>query len=1079
MNIHVPQTLIAQSEAKHVMGVKHNIISAQSNSPIMGIVQDSMIGSYLLTQASVCLTRGEFFRCLYRMPDWNGKIKFPIDRATYTGLELFSMTLPMVNFEGCGVKIRCGIMQKGQLTKGVLGTSHGSLIHVINNDCGPDECLLFMNRVQRVVHEYLQIRGFTFSISDIVSDNYDFIHKKCQEAFEKVKGETNEAKINTVLNSARDSVGKAVIEPLTQDNNFYCLVKSGAKGKIPNMTQSFGAVGQQNLVGKRIPLAHGERTLPHFKPGENTPQSRGFVESSYVNGLQPAELFFHAMSGREGVIDTAIKTAQTGYFQRKLMKALENLTILGDLSVRNSDGSIIQFLYGEDGFDGKRVEKQLVDEFDKIVKRKMRAHEFKRCCEANEYLKKINKNREPIYRDTKFWMFPVPIDRIILNAQTIFNVGFGERMKQSNIVKRVVKLIKEVKNALFKHILTLKLNSFKLYFELKVTDEHLDKIITDIQHALELAKIPQGESVGSICSQSIGEYITQMTLNTFHNTGNSSMNVTLGIPRLLELIDCVSNIKTPVMTFECKNPEEISRRIKLVCLEEVVESYKITDEPDLEEVKSFHLFPDEDYKESKQKTTLVLYLQEWYDVESIKNCLKQQKNLSIAYSEGPFPIFHIKYVKEDKKSLGYLYEQILRSKRVRGVDGADIVEIVKEGGKCFINTNLKDMREVWYFGIAMNSVKTNDVHSVYNTLGVEAARNKLIQELTDILAFYGLYVNCRHIFLLVDWMTSKGGLIPLTRHGIKEVDDSPLKMATFEEIVKVFTTSAYLKKKDKLKGISERILVGAPPFIGSNSNFDLIVDWENFEKHKQEPPKTEKSESIWGNFGGEDDEADIWGGVGAQEELDPWGDKIQEYVPPISQYPLSNQYQPQLHQNMFPQGFSTNVAPPLLTHPGFANQFSVPNQQQLVQNSTMPVSLVHQDDVVMKPPSPSYPAYEQPTSPAYDPNSPTSTAYDPNSPTSPTYDPTSPTSPTYDPTSPTSPAYSPTSPTSPAYSPTSPTYAPGSPLPMQPSSPSYHPYSPMSPAYDLDLSSVGPAYDPETNNRQKKRRTFFEPLSSE
>lgn len=315
-------------------------------------------------------------------------------------------------------------------------------------------------------------------------------------------------------------------------------------------------------------------------------------------------------------------------------------------------------------------------------------------------------------------------------------------------------------------------------------------------------------------------------------------------------------------------------------------------------------------------------------------------------------------------------------------------------------------------------------------------------------------------------MTSKGGLIPLTRHGIKEVDDSPLKMATFEEIVNVFTTSAYLKKKDKLKGISERILVGAPPLIGSNSSFDLVVDWENFEKHKQEPPEKEKTESIWGNFGGEDDEADIWGGIGAQEELDPWGEKIQPYVPPILQAPPPlNQYQPQFHQNTFPQGYATNFAPPMLNHPGFVNQFSVPNQRQLVQNSTMPVSLVHQDDVVMKPLSPSYPAYEQPTSPAYDPNSPTSPAY---SPTSPAYDPGSPMSPAYSPTSPT---YDPGSPMSPAYSPTSPAYSP--------TSPTYAPGSPMSPAYDPNQSFEGPAYDPEMNNRQKKRKTFFEQLSSE
>ena len=166
-----------------------------------------------------------------------------------------------------------------------------------------------MNRVQRVVHEYLQIRGFTFSVSDIVSDNAEFIRNKCQEAFHKVKDETNESKINTILNSARDSVGKAVVEPLDQSNNFYCLVRSGAKGKVPNIIQSLGALGQQNLSGERIPFTWENRTLPHFKPGDNSPQARGFVESSFVNGLKPWEVFMYAIAGREGVVDTACKTA--------------------------------------------------------------------------------------------------------------------------------------------------------------------------------------------------------------------------------------------------------------------------------------------------------------------------------------------------------------------------------------------------------------------------------------------------------------------------------------------------------------------------------------------------------------------------------------------------------------------------------------------------------------------------------------------------------------------------------------------------------------------------------------------------
>ena len=557
MNIHVPQTLEAQSEARYIMNVKNQIISAQSNKPVMSIIQDTMIASYLLTQPHVTLSKEDFFQCVMCMPGWDGNFKFVVDKDTFTGHELVSMCLPLVNYEGCGVKIDCGIMKYGQLTKGVLGTSHGSLIHVINNDCGPDECVLFINRMQHVGHMYLGMRGFTMSISDIVTsaENDQFVTDKCKEAFDLIEGETNEAKINGVLNGVRDTIGKVVTEPLDQTNNLFCLVKSGTKGKLNNITQIMGPIGQQNLQGKRIPCTWDDRTLTHFKKGENSPQSHGFIESSYRKGLTPAEHFFHAMSGREGVIDTACKTAKSGYMQRKFIKALENCLTKLDGTVRNSDGSVIQFCYGDDGFDGLCIEKQTIYEFDNIDEANMNTLEFKQLKRDEKFFKLINNMREPIYKNTSHWMLPVPVDRIILNAQTIWSLGIGEEMSQDDIYDKVNAFIHTVENDLLRAFFRVKLNSQKLFYKKKITDEHLDKIIYDIQEKMDSAKIVAGEPVGSLAAQSVGEYVTQMTLNTFHNTGNSAMNVTLGIPRLTELIDCVSNIQTPISSFYCRNPE--------------------------------------------------------------------------------------------------------------------------------------------------------------------------------------------------------------------------------------------------------------------------------------------------------------------------------------------------------------------------------------------------------------------------------------------------------------------------------------------------------------------------------------------
>ena len=403
MNIHVPQTLEAQAEARSIMNVKYQIISAQSNKPVMSIIQDTMIAIYLLTQPGVQLSKEDFFQCVFCMPGWSGKFKFDTNKNFFTGQELVSMCLPVVNYEGCGVKISSGIMEYGQMTKGVLGTSHGSLIHVINNDCGADECVLFINRMQFVGHKYLTIRGFTMSISDIMTSekNEQFVSTKCSEAFKSIKGETNEAKINGVLNGVRDIIGKAVTDPLDQTNNLFCLVESGTKGKMNNITQIMGPIGQQNLQGKRIPCTWENRTLTHFKVGENSPQSRGFIQNSYRKGLTPSEQFFHAMSGREGVIDTACKTAKSGYMQRKFIKALENCITKADGTVRNADGSIIQFKYGDDGFDGISIEKQKIYEIDEIVSSKITYREFEQIKKDMDFLKSINKIREPIYKNTE------------------------------------------------------------------------------------------------------------------------------------------------------------------------------------------------------------------------------------------------------------------------------------------------------------------------------------------------------------------------------------------------------------------------------------------------------------------------------------------------------------------------------------------------------------------------------------------------------------------------------------------------------------------------------------------------------
>lgn len=172
--------------------------------------------------------------------------------------------------------------------------------------------------------------------------------------------ESFESLVNMELNRARDNAGKSAEKSLKEHNNVKQMVISGSKGSFLNISQMTACVGQQNVEGKRIPFGFKDRTLPHFTKDDHSPESRGFVENSYLRGLTPQEFFFHAMGGREGLIDTAVKTAETGYIQRRLVKALEDVAAKYDGTVRNALGDIVQFCYGEDGMDGAKLEKQTI-----------------------------------------------------------------------------------------------------------------------------------------------------------------------------------------------------------------------------------------------------------------------------------------------------------------------------------------------------------------------------------------------------------------------------------------------------------------------------------------------------------------------------------------------------------------------------------------------------------------------------------------------------------------------------------------------------------------------------------------------
>ena len=404
MNLHVPQSMETRAEVENIHITPRQIITPQSNKPVMGIVQDTLTAVRKMTKRDVFIDKEQMMNLLMFLPSWDGKMPVPAilkPKPLWTGKQLFSLIIPgnvncmrlhsthpdeenngpyhWISPGDTRVLIENGELVMGILCKKTLGTSEGSLMHICQLEVGHRLNGLFYGDIQTVVNNWLLLEGHSIGIGDTIADPATYqdilttisqskievnevIQKAHKDDLEPTPGntlrQTFENMVNRILNDARDKTGGSAKRSLTEFNNFKVMVVAGSKGSDINVSQVIACVGQQNVEGKRIPFGFRKRTLPHFVKDDYGPESRGFVENSYLAGLTPSEFYFHAMGGREGLIDTAVKTAETGYIQRRLIKAMEACMVNYDGTVRNSVGQLIQLRYGEDGLAGEAVEFQ-------------------------------------------------------------------------------------------------------------------------------------------------------------------------------------------------------------------------------------------------------------------------------------------------------------------------------------------------------------------------------------------------------------------------------------------------------------------------------------------------------------------------------------------------------------------------------------------------------------------------------------------------------------------------------------------------------------------------------------------------
>jgi len=678
VNIHSPQTEEARSEAEALLNIKHNIISTKNNSNLIGLITDALTGNYILGKDN--FSKSDADQTLFSANVINS------DSKKLEGNELFMQVIP----KDSSIKVPKEITDEN-----TLGLEKGSMVKEIDKSHGRDAVIDSIQKAAALGTQYLTRRGFSLGLRDldVSSKVRETTNKIIEGAYSKTSKieeaadlgdlellpgkdvhETKEIKISQVLNEVRTEVGKIVKENISKESSIGSMINSGAAGSATNITQIGCCVGQQILWNKRIGFGFNGRTTSHYQKGDVSPDAKGFIKSSFFDGLRPTEFFFGAITGRDGLMDTALRTPKSGYLYRRLVSALQDLKVEYDGTVRDASQNIVQFAYGGDGRD--------------------------------------------------------------------------------------------------------------------VSELHTGK------------KIQPGESVGVTTSQSFGEASTQMVLNVFHSAGVAEVQVTLGLPRLIEIFDARKEPSTPAMEIYLdkesnneKDSRSIAEKLKEVKLGEIASEVKIDFsgkkieiELDQDALKRVHVGAQKIAERLNEK-----------EIDA------KQKDNSIVLKT-PDLSFKEMYKMKEK----------LKNTIISGVKNISQVVVAHRGKDFVILTSGSNLKEVIEFkGIDRNKVFTNNVHEVAEVLGIEVARETILLEIKKVLDSQGLDIDHRHLDLIADAMTNTGVVKGVTRMGIISSKSSIFARAAFETPDKQFVNATIQGKKDDLASVIENIILNQPIPVGT------------------------------------------------------------------------------------------------------------------------------------------------------------------------------------------------------------------------------------------------------------------------
>jgi DNA-directed RNA polymerase II subunit RPB1 len=895
MNMHVPQSIAAATELRYLASVLRNIVSPRTNSPIIQLFQDTMTGIYRITLPNVTVPEVVAMNIL-------AKIKRPFARknAPWTGAEIISAAFPIMNFKGSVT------IENGQLVKGIMRKSAcTALIHTVYNDFGPERAGQLINDIQSVVTRFNLFTGFSVGTADLISniETQRFVDQKLAEArasvaailtdihagtFKNVSGmsdgEDLEDKISSALKTVASDINMEVVKSLPADNRMIQMVNSGSKGGPQNITQMVALLGQQLIEGRRVQYTLQDRTLPHFARYDDGAESRGFVQNSFVSGLMPAEFFFHAQAGREGLIDTAVKTSDTGYIQRRLMKTMEDQHLEYDGSVRNVLGSVIQYVYGEDGVDTQSVEEQVVPLAEMSMETVYKEYALSPA-DVNPFLSaevdtspdmvdEILADRDMLVKHVFRYRkgedkvsTPVNVARLLSKYSNSYSTKTS--LTPAMVVETITAFTKEFPvNKVFHAILRFFLAPKKAIVVHRLTEEMFKELMAEIRFRYLKAQCHAGEMVGVLAAQSIGEPTTQLTLNTFHSAGTVKANATSGVPRIEELLSASANPKRPgntaYLTPNTTKREAIAKmkEIQKTTLRDIVRSVKIYYDPyplaattvmdeDREVLALYEQFAQGKEKDCASPWVMRLELDDQEMVNrNIMDLVEVQAKIQNSMTG-----VDVKCVTSDRNASKLLLrveiaaslvrnptmlrqlEDSILSSPLTGMEGIGrvFVRTLKNemlyddalGGYVTKDQYVLDLEgtnlyDLFVFpGVDMTRTFSNDIHEINEVFGIETARIALYEEFNEV--FSSEKVNYHHLSVLVDSMTFSGRIVPVNRFGMKKNETGVLAKSSFEETSKVMFEAAVGAEYDTMRGVSANIMFGQKPPCGTGF-VDILVD---------------------------------------------------------------------------------------------------------------------------------------------------------------------------------------------------------------------------------------------------------------